>query len=582
MSARRPPHRRCTVPVLSGFALALAALGCTRPPSPARPATVDAAPARDATADAPAMDAPSMDAPDALPADAPEAPPGDPPDEPPPDAGVPAEALRPTRSGFDTPIAESWPVADRWSPRVEEDYARFIEHFGRAVRDRRCGRVDRCLRDPSVNLLYDPVTDARLRLNVDCADLPYVLRGYFAFKRRLPFGFVSAIRGTYSARARYVLGVRPVAWRSWRQYRTPREAIVAALDTVWTIMYRTPPEVERSDYYPVQIRRGALRPGSIYYDPNGHVLVVSEVRDDGQIYLMDGHPDGSLTWKRFGAAFALGTRRLGGGFKNHRPLRIDAQGALEWVPNAELTDRDDAQQWDRAQWVHAGQAVTYPEWVRSQLAREGAAIDPVVDFREQVEALCRDVSDRVEAVEMARAAGIHRQRHPGFLPWNIYGTTGDWETWSTPSRDARLKTSVQEVSGVLDALPPDSPLRPRLRAVWLEVTAQPACSFQYTNSVGAPVRLGFNDVLDRLFALSFDPYHCPELRWGAPEGSAERATCPDDHTKRSWYRDERRLRNRLERVYGVPTPTRDGPDTPPPIDPRTRFGLPSQMGQMGH
>ncbi len=550
--------------------LALVVLGCTRLLDPPRVPAIDASVSvevsrpRDASVgDAAAVAHPAPVAPSEV------LPPEPPPDEP--------AAARPTGSTFDAPMAEAWPLAERWSPRVEEDYARFVAHFGQAVRDRRCTRVDRCLRDPSVNLLYDPVTDARLRLNVDCADLPYVLRGYFAFKRRLPFGFVSFVRGTYSANARYVLGVRPIAWRSWRQYETPRAAIRAAVDTVWTLMYRTPPETERSDYYPVEIRRGALRPGSIYYDPNGHVLVVSEVRDDGQVYLIDGHPDGSLTWKRFGAAFALGTRRLGGGFKNHRPLRIDAAGALEWVPNAELTDRDDGVQWDRNQWVMNGRAVTYPEWVRSRLARDGATIDPVVDFREQVQALCRDVADRVVAVDLALASGIHRQHHPGVLPWNIYGTTGPWETWSTPSRDARLKTSVQEIAQGLDALPPDAPLRASLRAVWLEETARPACAFQYTNSAGSVVHLSFSDVLDRLFDLSFDPYHCPELRWGAPEGSAERATCPPDATKLSWYRAERRLRNRIERVYGVPTPTRDGPDQAPAIDPRTRFGLPSSM-----
>jgi hypothetical protein len=371
-----------------------------------------------------------------------------------------------------------------------------------------------------------------------------------------------------------VLGVRPTAWRAWTAFRTPRQAIGAAVDTAWTIMYRTPPETERSDFYPVTVRRGALRPGSIYYDPNGHVLVVSEVRDDGQIYLIDGHPDGSLTWKRFGAAFALGTRRLGGGFKNHRPLRMDARGAVEWIPNAELSDRDDAQQWDRAQWLAQGRPVTYPEWVRAQLARPGAAVDPVQDFREQIQALCRDVADRVFAVDLALTAGAHRQRHPGVLPWNIYGTTGDWETWSTPSRDARLKTAVQEVAQRIDAMPAGDPLRATFREVWITESARPDCQFRYTNSAGAGVTLSFGTVLDRLFDLSFDPYHCPELRWGAPAGSPELASCPDDAAKRGWYRDERRLRNRLERVYGVPTPTRDGPETPPDIDPRPRLGVP--------
>ena len=44
----------------------------------------------------------------------------------------------------------------------------------------------------------------------------------------------------------------------------------------------------------------------IYYDPNGHVLTVADLAADGTVHLIDGHPDGSLTWKRFGQAFALG------------------------------------------------------------------------------------------------------------------------------------------------------------------------------------------------------------------------------------------------------------------------------------
>jgi hypothetical protein len=51
----------------------------------------------------------------------------------------------------------------------------------------------------------------------------------------------------------------------------------------------------------------------------------------------------------------------------------------------------------------------------------------------------------------------------------------------------------------------------------------------------------------RLFALSFDPYHCPELRWGA-KGS-ELTTCPDNAYKFDWYRAEQGLRNQIERTY---------------------------------
>ena len=48
------------------------------------------------------------------------------------------------------------------------------------------------------NLLYDhrlPGEDARLDLEPDCADLPYFLRAYFAWKLRLPFVYRVCTRG---------------------------------------------------------------------------------------------------------------------------------------------------------------------------------------------------------------------------------------------------------------------------------------------------------------------------------------------------------------------------------------------------
>ena len=107
-----------------------------------------------------------------------------------------------------------------------------------------------------------------------------------------------------------------------------------------------------------------------------------------------------------------------------------------------------------------------------------------------------------------------------------------------------------------------------MRAAWSEEVARPACQYRYTNSVGVSVPLSFETLLDRLFALSFDPYHCPELRWGAAAGSPELASCPDNALKRAWYAREARLRNRIDREYGAPTPVTFGPEVAEPVDPR--------------
>ena len=54
----------------------------------------------------------------------------------------------------------------------------------------------------------------------------------------------------------------------------------------------------------------------------------------------------------------------------------------------------------------------------------------------------------------------------------------------------------------------------------------------------------------RLFALSFDPHHCAERRWGAQDAE-ELATCADGADKRAWYEAEQRLRNQPDRTYDV-------------------------------
>ena len=62
--------------------------------------------------------------------------------------------------------------------------------------------------------------------------------------------------------------------------------------------------------------------------------------------------------------------------------------------------------------------------------------------------------------------------------------------------------------------------------------------------------MSFEAARQRLFDFSFDPYQCPERRWGATSVE-ELATCPDGALKQAWYKAERRLRNQLDRTYDV-------------------------------
>ena len=123
-------------------------------------------------------------------------------------------------------------------------------------------------------------------------------------------------------------------------------------------------------------------------------------------------------------------------------------------------------------------------------------------------------------------------QEPERLPQNIYGTEGEWETYSTPSRDARLKTAFKELRDFQRFVEctarsdPNSLQGQRSRADLLRDLRPKAaqCTITYTRSDGSHVTLGYEEARRRLFAISFDPYQCVERRWGARTGE-ESATC---------------------------------------------------------
>src|SRR6185369_8075328 len=95
-----------------------------------------------------------------------------------------------------------------------------------------------------------------LPIDPDCADLPYFLRAYFAFKLGLPFGFSSCTRGG---------GGQPPHCLSWHhslepapQRATAADTFVDFLrikvaDTVHSGTGRTPASEDGGDFYPVPL-----------------------------------------------------------------------------------------------------------------------------------------------------------------------------------------------------------------------------------------------------------------------------------------------------------------------------------------
>jgi formylglycine-generating enzyme required for sulfatase activity len=469
--------------------------------------------------------------------------------------------------------------SDRWTDADERDYSAFIQAIGRSG----CSTADACLKgsgNPFRNT--DP---PGYRFYSDCAQLPYVLRAYFAWKRGLPFSYESGVspRGAspdirYSQSGNQVTSRTDVLTGSNDALKLLHTLIAA----VSTATYRIHPALEHprgSDFYSPAIRVGSIRSGSIIYDPDGHVAVIYEVQHDGRIEYMDSHPDNSVTRGTYDLRFVRATPAVGSGFKNWRPSRLEGYsrrndgalvgGHIVLATNAEIPDYSEEQfygngpqpedsRWASGTFTLNGEQLDYYDYVRAMMAGGTLEMHPVSELTAMIQEKCTDLRDRATAVSLAIQAGIQNRPEPSRLPRNIYGTSGDWETYSTPSRDARLKTAFKEVRDnvirfvkmyrtnnhhlVYDG----NDLIDDLLNTYDRETAR--CSVTYARTDGSSVTLPYEEVRKRLFKLSFDPYQCVERRWGATDPN-ELATCRDGPDKQAWYAAEQNLRNQIDRTY---------------------------------
>jgi len=500
--------------------------------------------------------------------------------------------------------------ADHWTELDERDYGRFIAELGASG----CATVDACLHD--MHNAFRGTDPPGMYFRSDCADFPYVLRFYFAWKRALPFSYESGVapRGE-SSDMRYDFHGNTVAGRTELKggEKSGYEILEEMQDAISSASYRIHPDLEEPfepDHYSPAIDPKSIRPGTVIYDPNGHLAIVWRVDADGRIHYLDAHPDFSVTRGFYDLRFVRAYPGMGAGFKNWRPQRLVgavkqpdgtyAGGHIELAANKEIADFSDAQfygngprpdddgDWAKGSFVLGHDVLDYYDYVRAEMAGGTLAFDPLKEVADMVDSNCADLHYRVDAVDLALQAGLDKLPEPDRLPPNIYGTEGDWETYSTPSRDARLKTAFKELRDTAERFVRMSERRdPRLSyrgkslagdmlAVYERHAAQ--CNVTYTRSDGSRITFGYEQARIRLFDMSFDPFQCVERRWGANSGQ-EFGPCPDNTLKTAWYEAERNLRNQIDRTYevqmnfGLAELTAPGPGkgvaVPPDIDVRS-------------
>ncbi len=501
--------------------------------------------------------------------------------------------------------AGSWRILkDHWSAEDEQGFGQFVAAIGAS----NCSSSESCLRD--VANPYRKTDQHFLDIDVDCAKWPYLLRAYYAWKNGLPFSYVDGVSGAgdlrFNKNSNHAVSRRDLIDRGGG-IDAPH-AIREVIGTVFSGTYRTDPSDHRgvqSDFYSPALQPGSVRAGSVIYDVNGHVGIVYRVDEDGRIYYMDAHPDFTLTRSVYGAQFGQSPLRLGGGLKNWRPFQLvgfhkDAEGHLlgghmAFAENDQIADFSLVQYLGtqpnpkkdvkKARFFYNDVELGFYEYVRVGVSGGKSTYNPIYELKATMKTLCNDLNDRAQYVDLAIKDRVATWPHPARLPDNIYGSDNEeWETYSTPSRDARIKAAAaqfyKDMAEMIDLwvhrddriVYDGQFLQDDLRAAYQEQSK--ACTITYLNSAGRPVAITYDEMMRRLFALSFDPVHCIELRWGA--SGEERGSCPDSKSKLQWYEAEQRLRNQSDRTYDIAMGfdidelnrhvKGSGIDTPPPVD----------------
>ncbi len=444
-----------------------------------------------------------------------------------------------------------WPLRNSWNRATENLFSAWIEKLFDAPLDKEPSwpALYDVVRDKSRNVLFNSLglgeDEVPMALKPDCTDMVYYLRAYFAFKMGLPFGYSRCTRGGG--------GTPPkcTQWFSIVNSATAKQSDLATSfarylpvvgDAVQSGAVRTLASDDNNDFYTVPLTQETLRPGAIYADPYGHVLMlvrrVPQADGAAGVFLaVDAEPDGSVTRKRFwrGNFLFVHDPTLGSpGFKRFRPIVRTEKGDMRRLTNAEIAKNPQYGDFSLEQ-SKLGLEDFYD---RMDEVMSPAPLDPLRAMKEAITALEEQLKTRVTAVENGRKFQ-NSGRGEATMPDGpaIFETSGPWEDFSTPARDFRLLIAIDVVRGYPDrvarrperyAMPKDksaADVKAELQSVLASELSTRKIS--YTRSDGSAWTLSLKDVIDRAVDLemAYNPNDCVELRWAAPDKSDEASTC---------------------------------------------------------
>ncbi|MCC6697055.1 MAG: hypothetical protein IT365_15615 [Candidatus Hydrogenedentes bacterium] len=487
------------------------------------------------------------------------------------------------------PIRRQWNTAEtkHYAQWVENIYK--MKTKGNV--EQRTAKLERILTDPEMNLLLDPAfagegsnpqlpkgTIRFLHSVVDCAKLTATFPAYYAYRRALPWmsTYVSPVKGDSRISPNNI----PVGFESSFTSPSVDAFFKAAITGFGSGNYRVEPNNKNSqwsDSVPVAINRDFLMPGCMNYT-DGHCLILAEVDKYGELKFLNASTTVTkdiFTYNGMNTVVGINpmdpsnaVNPLTGCFQGLRVMRYPIAETDKSGRVIKVRRRTDEEMQEFGMSIEQYARIT-DMTKQHQIEESGIKLQSFHEFiryrmktvdqitpKQFMEEYIQEMLDMWKAREVFVQEAWADVQKNGHIVYpeerrdeNIFQALGRWETWSSPSSDVDRRTKYFYLADWMDNAIRWYESQPQLvdltgfeqyeikssADLAKAIVAEKNRLFQeksmtYTNSAGQPVTLTLADIEQRLYDLSFDPNHPPELRWGAPTGSPERATAKETYT----------------------------------------------------
>jgi len=463
---------------------------------------------------------------------------------------------------------QAWRHIREWNKNEFDKYSSWVENVYDVKRNgstrQKTAKIDRIFLDDEMNLLNDsnflgggnPQASSReisiFNSGNHCGSFPKLVFLYYNYRRGLPAN-ITKIESGRGGDIRYSSGNHPVKIvksapfnGNFGDFLLEGMSGISGGYNFVSGNFRTGPFLENTDSVPIEISKQFVKPGNLVYNANGHCLLVGKIDDSGEVHFLDAHPDRTITFNQTLSAIpsvnSSKQERFYDGFKAMRLAKLK-NGESVYFSNGEMEEFGfSISQYNAMREIHNGglnvegqNVSSFPSYVRKKLQSTREA--PIEFLAKSVNELGEMYRERASFV----AEGWNNVLANGAITFpndsaseNIYQANGRWESWSSPSSDVDRKNKYNYVGERLEEMVESFPngffdysgfsgkeeVAKKLLTEKEKLFGGEIIS--YVSSSGKKFDLSLVDVEQRLFDLSFDPNHAPELRWGAPEGSEER------------------------------------------------------------